>query len=176
MASINKIIIVGNLGRDPCYRDPIVDALCGILNYRQRTGRDHATTLSITDDMLEAGGGGASAAGEAPAVAASDDDDGGDGDGEDDCRPPRRKHPSPGPEPHRSGIARTPARRKAGATPPPDPEIALWRLPTVLQHVPISRSGWFAGVKSGKFPQPVRLSARCVAWRAADIRALVASL
>lgn len=173
MASLNKLIIVGNIGRTS-YSDDVYRIL-SFSPMRQKSGLDHAPTLSITDGMPEAGGGGASAsAPEAPA--ASDDDDSGDGDGEDDCRPPQRKHPSPGPEPHHSGIARPPARRNAGATPAPDPEIALWRLPTVLQHVPISRSGWWAGVKTGKFPQPVRLSSRCVAWRAADIRALVASL
>lgn len=160
----------------PTYIDSIDRSIfCDIRKARPNRAM-HAPTLSITDGMPEAGGGGASAStSEAPA-ASSDDDGGGDGDGEDDCCPPRRKHPSPGPEPHHSGIARPPARRNAGATPAPDPEIALWRLPTVLQHVPISRSGWWAGVKTGKFPQPVRLSSRCVAWRAADIRALVASL
>ena len=58
----------------------------------------------------------------------------------------------------------------------PDPATALWRLPAVLAQVPISRAGWLAGVKAGRYPAAVRLSSRCVAWRAADIRALVASL
>jgi hypothetical protein len=26
------------------------------------------------------------------------------------------------------------------------------------------------GVKSGRFPKPVKLSARCIAWKAEDIR------
>lgn len=59
---------------------------------------------------------------------------------------------------------------------PQNVDIALWRLPTVLAHVPVSRSGWWAGVKSGRYPQPVRLSARCVAWRASDVRSLIESL
>jgi prophage regulatory protein len=61
----------------------------------------------------------------------------------------------------------------------PSPEAItdeLWRLPTVLARFPVSRSGWWAGVKEGRFPAPVRLSRRCVAWRAADIRSLIASL
>lgn len=53
---------------------------------------------------------------------------------------------------------------------------ALWRLPTVLAHIPISRSGWWAGVKTGRYPAPVRISARCVAWKSEDIRALINSL
>jgi predicted DNA-binding transcriptional regulator AlpA len=55
-------------------------------------------------------------------------------------------------------------------------DAALWRLPTVLTHVPVSRSGWWAGIKAGRYPAPVRLSPRCVAWRSEDIRSLIASL
>jgi prophage regulatory protein len=52
----------------------------------------------------------------------------------------------------------------------------LWRLPEVLEHFPVSKSGWLAGVRAGRYPAPVRLSARCVAWRASDVLKLVASL
>lgn len=38
---------------------------------------------------------------------------------------------------------------------------------------PVSKSTWWAGIKQGRFPKPVELSARCVAWRVEDIRALV---
>lgn len=31
------------------------------------------------------------------------------------------------------------------------------------------------GVAEGRYPAPVKLSKRCVAWRSADIRALIAS-
>lgn len=63
-------------------------------------------------------------------------------------------------------------------SPPPDDPMpdALWRLKTVLKHFPISRSGWWAGIKEGRYPAPVRLSRRCVAWRASSIRALIDSL
>lgn len=57
-------------------------------------GRDHCPTLSITDDMPEAGGGGESTA--APEVASDDDDDGGDDDGEPARSCPYSK-PSPKP-------------------------------------------------------------------------------
>lgn len=46
-------------------------------------------------------------------------------------------------------------------------------IPAIL---PISRSAWQAGVKSGKYPQPVRLGPKTTAWRAADIRKLLESL
>lgn len=53
-----------------------------------------------------------------------------------------------------------------------DPTILL-RLREVLRRVPVSRSTWYAGIAQGRFPRPVRLGARSVAWRASDIDALV---
>lgn len=41
--------------------------------------------------------------------------------------------------------------------------------------VPVGKSTWYAGVKSGRFPQPVKLGPRTTAWRVADIRALFSS-
>lgn len=51
----------------------------------------------------------------------------------------------------------------------------LLRLPQVLSLVPVSRSTWWAGVKTGRFPAPVKLGPRIVAWRVADIAQLSAS-
>ena len=40
--------------------------------------------------------------------------------------------------------------------------------------IPVSRSTWWAGVRSGRYPQPTKaLGARITAWRAEDIRALI---
>jgi predicted DNA-binding transcriptional regulator AlpA len=55
-------------------------------------------------------------------------------------------------------------------------ENALLRLPQVLTLIPISRSSWWAGVKTGRYPQPVKLEPRTTAWRAADIAALLESI
>jgi prophage regulatory protein len=55
-------------------------------------------------------------------------------------------------------------------------ELALLRLPQVLAILPISRSTWWDGVKRGRFPAPVRIGPRTTAWRASDIRELIASL
>lgn len=55
------------------------------------------------------------------------------------------------------------------------PETGFVRLPLVLACFPVSRSAWWAGVKSGKYPKPVKLSERTTAWRCEDIRALLAS-
>ena len=53
---------------------------------------------------------------------------------------------------------------------------ALLRLPQVLALIPVSRSAWWAGCKSGRYPKPVKLGPRTTAWRASDIAALVEKL
>jgi prophage regulatory protein len=53
------------------------------------------------------------------------------------------------------------------------PQTGFVRLPQVLSFFPVGRSTWWAGVKSGKYPQPVKISPGCTAWRAEDIRALI---
>lgn len=55
------------------------------------------------------------------------------------------------------------------------PETGFLRLPEVLKLYPVSRSTWWAGVRGGRFPQPVKIGERCTAWRAEDIRALIES-
>lgn len=50
---------------------------------------------------------------------------------------------------------------------------SLLRLPEVLALVPVSRATWYAGVKKGRYPQPVSLGPRCVAWKASEIQLLV---
>ena len=45
--------------------------------------------------------------------------------------------------------------------------------PPVPGIIPVSASTWWAGVKSGKFPAPVKLSANVTAWKISDIRALM---
>ncbi len=39
--------------------------------------------------------------------------------------------------------------------------------------VPVGRSSWWAGVKAGHFPKPVKLGPRTTAWRVEDIRQLI---
>jgi predicted DNA-binding transcriptional regulator AlpA len=58
----------------------------------------------------------------------------------------------------------------------PSPLAGYLRLRQVLSIVPVSKSTWWAGVKSGRYPQPSRsLGVRITAWRAEDIRALCES-
>lgn len=40
--------------------------------------------------------------------------------------------------------------------------------------LPIGKSTFLAGVKSGKYPKPVKLGERTTAWRKADIDAVLA--
>jgi prophage regulatory protein len=42
--------------------------------------------------------------------------------------------------------------------------------------LPVSRSTFLAGVKSGKYPKPVKLGERTTAWKKADILALLDSM
>jgi predicted DNA-binding transcriptional regulator AlpA len=43
----------------------------------------------------------------------------------------------------------------------------------IVAIFPVSKSTWWAGVKSGRYPQPVKLSERCTAWRVEDVLALI---
>jgi predicted DNA-binding transcriptional regulator AlpA len=56
------------------------------------------------------------------------------------------------------------------------PETGFLRLPQVLEVIPIGKTCWWEGVKSGRYPKSVKLSPRCTAWRAEDIRALIKDL
>jgi predicted DNA-binding transcriptional regulator AlpA len=56
------------------------------------------------------------------------------------------------------------------------PETGFLRLPQVLSIIPLGKTSWWEGVRSGRFPKPVKLSARCTAWRAEDIRDLIKNL
>jgi predicted DNA-binding transcriptional regulator AlpA len=42
--------------------------------------------------------------------------------------------------------------------------------------LPVGRSTFLAGVKSGKYPKPVKLGERTTAWKKADILALLESM
>lgn len=53
------------------------------------------------------------------------------------------------------------------------PDTGFLRLPEVLALFPVSRSAFWAGIKDGRYPQPVKLSARCSAWRVEDVRDLI---
>lgn len=65
------------------------------------------------------------------------------------------------------------------------PETGFLRLPQILGNpqaeppippiIPVKKSCWWAGVKSGRFPQPVKLGPRVTVWRVEDIRSFIAT-
>jgi len=63
------------------------------------------------------------------------------------------------------------------------PETGFLRLPQIIGDakrgivpiIPVKKSCWWDGVKSGRFPKPVKLGTRVTVWRVEDIRALIAS-
>lgn len=54
-----------------------------------------------------------------------------------------------------------------------DSNDRLIRLKEVLKILPLSKATWYAGIKSQRFPGPIKLGPRLVAWRYKDIRKLV---
>jgi prophage regulatory protein len=61
----------------------------------------------------------------------------------------------------------------------PFPDFGLVRLPEIVAPdgvLPVSRSTFLAGVRAGRFPQPVKLGPRMTAWDAGEIRAFIANL
>lgn len=48
--------------------------------------------------------------------------------------------------------------------------------PPIPAVIPVGKSTWWEGVRSGRYPQPVRtLGRRITAWRVEDIRRLIAA-
>ncbi|MDB4826940.1 AlpA family phage regulatory protein, partial [Gammaproteobacteria bacterium] len=45
--------------------------------------------------------------------------------------------------------------------------------PPIPPLIPVSKSTWWAGVASGRFPQSLKLSPGVTVWRAEEIRALI---
>ncbi len=58
------------------------------------------------------------------------------------------------------------------------PATGFLRLPSIIAPhgpIPVSKSTWWAGIKTGRYPKPVKLSTRISAWRVEDIRAFIES-
>lgn len=45
--------------------------------------------------------------------------------------------------------------------------------PPILPIIPVSKSTWWAGVKSGRYPPSVKLGPRITAWPVESVRALI---
>lgn len=56
------------------------------------------------------------------------------------------------------------------------PTTGLVRLSQILAPhgpIPVSRSSWWAGVRDGRYPTPIKLGPRTTCWRAQEILTLV---
>ena len=53
------------------------------------------------------------------------------------------------------------------------PEVGYLRLSQILNILPISKTAWWEGCRSGLYPKPVKLGPRTTAWRVEDIRELM---
>jgi len=67
-------------------------------------------------------------------------------------------------------IVRIPAVEAKPATPGKPGRKAR---PETVGVYPVSPSTWWAGIKAGRYPQPIKLGSRITAWRVEDIRALI---
>lgn len=45
--------------------------------------------------------------------------------------------------------------------------------PPVIGVIPISKSSWWEGCRTGKYPQPIKLGPKTTVWRVEDIRTLI---
>lgn len=45
--------------------------------------------------------------------------------------------------------------------------------PAIAPLIPVRKSTWWAGVRSGKFPKPVKLGPRTTVWNADSIREFI---
>jgi prophage regulatory protein len=56
------------------------------------------------------------------------------------------------------------------------PRTGFVRLQSILAPcgpIPVGRTTWWAGVKSGRFPRPLKLGPRITVWRAEEIHELI---
>lgn len=56
------------------------------------------------------------------------------------------------------------------------PATGFLRLSAIIAPkgpIPVSKSTWWAGVKDGRFPRPLKLGDRITVWRVEDIRTLI---
>lgn len=56
------------------------------------------------------------------------------------------------------------------------PKTGFLRIKSIIAPngpIPVSKSTWWAGVKDGRFPKPMKLGERITVWRVEDIRTLI---
>lgn len=56
------------------------------------------------------------------------------------------------------------------------PRPGFVRLSQIIgpgRPIPVGKSTWWEGVRSGRYPKPIKLGPRITAWRVEDVRALI---
>jgi len=154
---LNKVILIGNLDNEIYDR---YSSLRRMVDYRpQDVARQKC--FIINEFPSDLGGAIVSIESNGQDECSGDGDDGDSGDG--DPESDRRKLKSQ----KLSYIYKTPPHYQL-------PKEGFVRLRQILQVVPIGKSTWWAGVKSGRYPKPVRtLGRRITAWRVEDIHELI---
>lgn len=54
-------------------------------------------------------------------------------------------------------------------------QTGFLRLKEVLKLIPVGKTTWYNGIKSGIYPKPIRISKRLTAWKALDIYSFIES-
>lgn len=49
-------------------------------------------------------------------------------------------------------------------------------IPPIPPLIPVSKSSWWLGVRSRRYPAPIKLSPRVTVWRVEDIRKFIEKL
>lgn len=55
------------------------------------------------------------------------------------------------------------------------PATGFLRLPQIMELFPISKSAWWQGCRTGRYPKPVKIGPRTTVWRAEEVRAFIES-
>lgn len=58
--------------------------------------------------------------------------------------------------------------------------LRLWQIlgnpkatPPTPPLIPVGKTSWWEGIKSGRYPKPIKLSPRVTVWRVEDILSLI---
>lgn len=53
------------------------------------------------------------------------------------------------------------------------PRTGFLRITQILKLIPVGKSTWLSGVKTGRFPKPIKICPKITAWRVEDIKQLI---
>lgn len=62
------------------------------------------------------------------------------------------------------------------SSPPDDDHGGYYRLPEVLERIPVSERTWWRGIRAGRYPRPTKISPNVDGWRKRSIHQLCEEL